>query len=496
MLRKGPGCCLGLRAFPSHAQARRSGGRSRRAHLSGGLESWVVHGAQHRPEGVTFLRGSIPRTGSQRCCFKTRWAQDRLELQLEGQLPCAVLPLKHGLDFEVQLGDELELAVAQLRAGEVSLMRLEGEAETEAECEAAGPVYQREELLAARAASEGCGKLPILQQSSEAELLELLEGAVLAGLPPAWWHRRPVDTKRQVLATALRAGNMPAVYAMQPESLQFREAIACYEPDGEFLANVLAQLWADSAEPTKAWKSPAAKEAVEWLLLRGAPCALLLPEEPEALKTRLRALRMLGELGPRVASVAAASVAGCLRDPEAKGRMAACKALEQLGEACAAAPRAVPRLARLLHDSECCMMAADALRAMGASGCRAAAEAMREEEDHMIRSACCHVLAAGGRPYRAELLQVLQDEGAPGFLRAAAAKAMGQQEIDRELCVYLVDLLESEDPTLRLAAVGLLGDARGELAKMAFEALASALDDPVEFVSEAATRALNSVTDA
>ena len=37
---------------------------------------------------------------------------------------------------------------------------------------------------------------------------------------------------------------------------------------------------------------------------------------------------------------------------EAKGRMAACKALEQLGEACAAAPRAVPRLARLLHDSE------------------------------------------------------------------------------------------------------------------------------------------------
>ena len=34
------------------------------------------------------------------------------------------------------------------------------------------------------------------------------------------------------------------------------------EPDGEFLANVLAQLWADSAEPTKAWKSPAAKEAV------------------------------------------------------------------------------------------------------------------------------------------------------------------------------------------------------------------------------------------
>ena len=39
---------------------------------------------------------------------------------------------------QVQLGDELELAVAQLRAGEVSLLRLEGEAETEAEGDAAG----------------------------------------------------------------------------------------------------------------------------------------------------------------------------------------------------------------------------------------------------------------------------------------------------------------------------------------------------------------------
>ena len=41
---------------------------------------------------------------------------------------------------------------------------------------------------------------------------------------------------------------------------------------------------------------------------------------------------MIGHLGPRVAAASASAVAGCLRDPDVKGRRAAAAALAKLGQ--------------------------------------------------------------------------------------------------------------------------------------------------------------------
>lgn len=86
-----------------------------------------------------------------------------------------------------------------------------------------------------------------------------------------------------------REANMSAVYAMQPESPEFREALGCVPLREPLLRSALEELWRDD----EAWRLGQATEALEWLLRHGAPASLLLPQKPESLRTRLRALRLL-----------------------------------------------------------------------------------------------------------------------------------------------------------------------------------------------------------
>ncbi|CAE8674216.1 unnamed protein product, partial [Polarella glacialis] len=214
----------------------------------------------------------------------------------------------------------------------------------------------------------------------------LLQTVISGQLPPSWWRRCGVESKREALLGALRAGRMHAVFAMQPESEQFREELGCIEMTEGFLKEAMRLMCADSEESASsaastpvgwpkpvvrktplgtaaalAWSSrgtaatPPAAAAIAWLLEQGAPADELLPESPgaEHLAARLRGLRLLGELGPATAALspgACATVAGCLRDPEAKGRRAAADALGRLGPPAAAnAPRAIPRMVRLMQ---------------------------------------------------------------------------------------------------------------------------------------------------
>eukprot|EP00435_Cladocopium_sp_Y103_P059395 s401_g21.t1 len=197
-----------------------------------------------------------------------------------------------------------------------------------------GPSYTKHQLLSFRVATTACSGLPKLQPYPEEELESLLHRSILSSeLPPPWWSKSSAQLKRSTLQLALRTVNMQAVYAMQPESSQFREALGALDLDAAFLQETLTLLWADVWSET--WSdvdaAPPSAEAVEWLLLRGAPAHILLPEDPDSLKMRMKGLRLLGHLGPRVAAASAAAVAGCLRDPDVKGRRAAAAALAKLG---------------------------------------------------------------------------------------------------------------------------------------------------------------------
>eukprot|EP00913_Durusdinium_trenchii_P009299 g8738.t1 len=157
-----------------------------------------------------------------------------------------------------KMSDELvDLQVAGLHEGEITLL-LAAEEEEEKELEdiadaqakggkgaikgtkgtkgygqdeRVGFMYTKQQLLECRAAVLRDGKtvqLASLSQCPEEELETTLVRALLAGdLPPAWWSKRTMPLKRQALRVALRVANMQAVYAMQPESLQFREALSC-----------------------------------------------------------------------------------------------------------------------------------------------------------------------------------------------------------------------------------------------------------------------------
>ena len=116
----------------------------------------------------------------------------------------------------------------------------------------------------------------------------------------------------------------------------------------------------------------------------------------------------------------AKEVAGCLKDPEAKGRRAAAQTLAALGPAVASqAPRAVARLARLLDDSDA-LCAAEAARALGALG---TPEALAAAAEHHLG---CETLAvAGPRALAyAPRLRELVLEG-PSHVRASAVQALG-----------------------------------------------------------------------
>ncbi|CAE7211536.1 ODA4 [Symbiodinium sp. CCMP2592] len=419
--------------------------------------------------------------------------------------------------------------------------------------------YSRQELLEQRRSSANCSlgggaeaearppprpawapqTAPYREEDFEAMLLQAL---VSGQLPPPWWSRCSAALKRKALLVALRVGSMQAVYAMQPESAAFRAQLQCFEPDGSFLSEAMSGIW-DDAERAAATKrtSPsgpagplkaAAKledalqhvseegrgSAVAWLLHRGAPVAALLPEEPgpAALGIRLRGLKLLQDLGQQAAP-AAAAVAGCLRDPEVRGRRAAAEALAALEVTGDVAPRAVPRLRRLLEqeaDPQCRVAAAVALGSLGRDGCLAAEEALWHQ-DLDVRGLACVALEASKEASTSKVLvRWLQEGGASEVsLRARALQALarllarraaratrpppaesepGERELALETeTLVAVFAVHATDPDAAVREASLLG--LGALCRtcescreLALPTLAAGLDDSEEAVREAA----------
>eukprot|EP00439_Symbiodinium_sp_Y106_P012738 s4821_g1.t2 len=397
--------------------------------------------------------------------------------------------------------------------------------------EKAAKSYSRQELLEQRrsVACVACGlglggaetpwapqTAPYREEDFEAMLLQ----ALLSGqLPPPWWHRCSAALKRKALLVALRVGSMQAVYAMQPESAAFRAQLQCFEPDGSFLSEAMSGIWDDAerAAATRRTSGPssgpslkaanldalqrvASEEgrgsAVAWLLQRGAPVAALLPEEPgpAALGIRLRGLKLLQDLGQQAAP-AAAAIAGCLRDPEVRGRRAAAEALAALEVTGDLAPRAA--------DPQCRVAAAVALGSLGRDGCLAAEEALWHQ-DLDVRGLACVALEASKEASTSKVLvRWLQEGGASEVsLRARALQALARllgsaPALERELALAALAAfaVHATDPDAAVREASLLG--LGALChtcescrELALPTLAAGLDDSEEAVREAAASAL------
>ncbi|CAE7620018.1 unnamed protein product [Symbiodinium natans] len=364
-------------------------------------------------------------------------------------------------------------------------------------------------------AAEGLRIAAVAYPDSDLEGM-LLQELVAGELPPSWWRRCKEAAKRKALLMALRVGNMQAVYAMQPESTCFRAELECFEPDASFLSEALRELWADAEDAhcrsarmkglrsevadatARAWKGDRCAASVAWLLQRGAPAAVLLPEEPgpAALAVRLRGLRLLQDLGEQAAP-AATAVAGCLRDPEVHGRRAAAEALACLGAVAGQAPRAVPRLLRLLEQEanpQCRESAARALGSLGPEGRQAAESALRHPDLDVRGLACTALEACLTQATQATqaLLSWLQDGGAPEApLRARAVQALGRLGDSRALPL-LVAFAADPDPSVREASLLALGAGACSSCEwdLVLPTLAAALDDAEDSVREAAARAL------
>lgn len=449
------------------------------------------------------------------------------------------------------------------------------------------PTYTLQKLLQCRPRpSQDTSQLTSLPATSPCpeEELEphLLQAVVRGELPPSWWRRCSVRLKRQALLVALRAGQMHAVFAMQPESDQFRQELVCFEPDVAFLEDAMHVLCTDAklaastvgssagstagsgsgkahprvpasasegfsealfAAALEAWSRrsagvPRGYEAVAWLLERGAPCNALLPEEPgpEALASRIRGLSLLAELGRSTAAAsqkAVAAVAGCLRDPEVKGRRAAAETLAKMGPAAATgAPRAIPRLIRLMQQEKeplCREAAARALGCFGTEGIEAVAgpEGLGHTDPEVRGLAALALGHAGAdaashagtlmtwlRPRKtsganpevfelgpdAEPRECGQSVEVAGHLRARAAQVLGMMGSALKPDAFAV-LAESAttdtDPTVREAAVTALGLLISSSTSSSWEreaaqtALVVALDDPTSSIREAAARAMD-----
>ncbi|CAK9008923.1 unnamed protein product [Durusdinium trenchii] len=262
------------------------------------------------------------------------------------------------------------------------------------EQESEDTIYSRKQLLTLRqsmlmmqdAGESASSPLPTSMPCKEEELdSSMLQMVICTRQLPVWWGRCGKEAKRQAFRLACRTGRLRIVKAIYAggdvgidtdflaetvkEMCNDAQSSAGFKPGkkhkrsedarGLLLSRAEAQAvaaWgrAGAGAATAGVASPAA-EAIAWLLEHGAPVGLLLPEAPgpEALSARLRGLGIIAEYGPSISEVEhiVEAVAGCLKDPEASGRLAAAQTLARFGTAAGQAPRALPRLRRLVQSA-------------------------------------------------------------------------------------------------------------------------------------------------
>ncbi|CAJ1368138.1 unnamed protein product [Effrenium voratum] len=398
-------------------------------------------------------------------------------------------------------------------------------------------LQMREVMLTAQDAGESAASpLPTSMPCRDEELdRSMLQMVISTRQLPAWWARCSRKVKHQAFRVACRTGR-----------LNIMKAIYCADGigiDTAFLTETLKEMCADAqgaadvkvtkkpkrsedskgamgrvaAQATAAWTAPGgsfgrapAAQAAAWLVEQGAPVELLLPESGEAFPARLRGLKMLAELGPSIRDASeqiVVAVAGCLRDPEVSGRRAAADTLAQFGLAANQAPRALPRLLRLVQKDEDVAVREAAARALGSLGPEGVAAVMQlgglDAEDAEVQGLAALALGHSGPAGAAQadrLAQLLEGRQLPLEeairLRLRAAQALGARAdlaSEADLAALAKGLQKDTEEMVREAcciAIGQIGQANKGLTTLARVSLEPGLSDAATFVQEAAADAL------
>lgn len=410
-------------------------------------------------------------------------------------------------------------------------------------------VYTREQLLAFQSyeqmlktsISSFTTSLPITAPYSPEELEARLLRAVRSGdLPPRGWHCCGVVSQRAALLAALRGGHMQSVYAMQPESDQFREQLNSTNIDSAFLMEAMQILCEDAAASGLDCPDGRHVPAVAWLLERGAPVGPLLPAGRS--KARVGGFGLLRELG-KTANVTTPEILDCFTDDDPHVRRAAANMMGHFGAQKADAQALVDALARSIRQDSNPQVREATAEALGSFEVPEAlreAGRMLDDSDIEVRGLAASALRfAGGRAEiyiptlvswlngcgdapeayaigstvnpRSALnprsqVHVVVDAARQATLRALAARALGRivSSAERppatESAVFAAlasALREDNDEHVREAAA----DALGYMAKrrkadgspiddVAMEALIGALDDEDHYVRQVATSVL------
>ncbi|CAE7040037.1 unnamed protein product [Symbiodinium sp. CCMP2592] len=426
------------------------------------------------------------------------------------------------------------------------------------EQESEGPSYSKLQLLQLRPSIldgndlEDAASVPTSMPCQQEEVDErMLHMVIRHHQLPVWWARCCKEAKLQAFRVACRIGRLRLSKQLHTDALNVEIDAAvvsetlqemCLDmqsaagaraatkkkrswwpknsSSGELMSAVEAQAIAAWTSSSLSFATVPAASVAAWLLELGGPVGLLLPESPgeEALSARLRGLRLLGELGPSHSipdsCTMLASIAGCLRDPEARGRKAAAEALGNFGPAAAESPRAVPRLLRLVKQDCDVSVREAAARALGCLG-RDGLEAILEDgglehKDWEVRG--CAVLAVGwsgvaGRDCVDRLVSLLRDDSSHPdkqsdeqlLLRIRVAQALGARaELAGDTgLLALANSLRSDPAELVREAcassIGQIGRADKGLTKLARESLSYGANDEATFVQEAARAALDTL---
>ncbi|CAJ1388805.1 unnamed protein product [Effrenium voratum] len=353
---------------------------------------------------------------------------------------------------------------------------------------------------------------------------------------PAWWARCSRKVKHQAFRVACRTGR-----------LNIMKAIYCADGigiDTAFLTETLKEMCADAqgAADVKVTKKPKRSEdskGERWAgwqrkprppgrrpggasgerqqprrqpgwWSRGRLWSCCCRSQDEAFPARLRGLKMLAELGPSIRDASeqiVVAVAGCLRDPEVSGRRAAADTLAQFGLAANQAPRALPRLLRLVQKDEDVAVREAAARALGSLGPEGVAAVMQlgglDAEDAEVQGLAALALGHSGPAGAAQadrLAQLLEGRQLPLEeairLRLRAAQALGARAdlaSEADLAALAKGLQKDTEEMVREAcciAIGQIGQANKGLTTLARVSLEPGLSDAATFVQEAAADAL------
>jgi HEAT repeat protein len=190
------------------------------------------------------------------------------------------------------------------------------------------------------------------------------------------------------------------------------------------------------------------EEAIKTVQLRQRIKLLLANLSSPDEEDRIRAVEILGEIGPEAKEVVPALIAA-LNDQDYEVRRSAAEALERMG---AAAKEAVPALIEALNDEDdgVSRSAADALGWMGGEALPALIAALKDQNSFVHRSAAeaLALMGAAAKEAVPALIAALKDQNS--FVRLSAAAALWRMGAEaKEAVPALIAALKDQDGNVR-----------------------------------------------